>query len=171
LPSLLEEWTHHGPPSIVTLCLGANDSALLTGDSDRQHVPLTEYKQNMQEILLSMRKAAPECIIILMTPPPVDDFIRAKSHTPIDRCDKAVKEYAEICLELGTTLTLPVIDLYQEFHSVGETWPSLFCDGLHFSTSGNHKVYELIKKTIDEKYPQWKSSILPWQLPDHKSFN
>lgn len=39
------------PPLAVTVFLGANDAALLGRTSERQHVPVQEYKENLRRIV------------------------------------------------------------------------------------------------------------------------
>lgn len=39
------------PPVAVTIFFGANDAALLGRTSERQHVPLEEYKENLRKII------------------------------------------------------------------------------------------------------------------------
>ena len=78
LPLLKDEWAASkcSVPSLITLWLGANDAALLSGDREWQHVPLEEYKQNLLDIVQTYQKIAPEAGIILLTPPPVIHEVR-----------------------------------------------------------------------------------------------
>lgn len=39
------------PPLAATVFLGANDAALLGRTSERQHVPVEEYKENLRRIV------------------------------------------------------------------------------------------------------------------------
>ncbi|KAL3335615.1 hypothetical protein AABB24_031709 [Solanum stoloniferum] len=39
------------PPVAVTIFFGANDAALLGRTSERQHVPLEEYKENLRKMI------------------------------------------------------------------------------------------------------------------------
>lgn len=43
------------PPSAVTIFFGANDAAILGRTSERQHVPLDEYKENLKKIVLHLK--------------------------------------------------------------------------------------------------------------------
>lgn len=39
------------PPVAATIFFGANDAALLGRTSERQHVPIEEYKENLRKIV------------------------------------------------------------------------------------------------------------------------
>lgn len=43
------------PPAAATIFFGANDAALLGRTSERQHVPLEEYKENLRKIVLHLK--------------------------------------------------------------------------------------------------------------------
>ena len=39
------------PPLATTIFFGANDAALLGRTNERQHVPISEYKENLRNIV------------------------------------------------------------------------------------------------------------------------
>jgi hypothetical protein len=43
------------PPLATTIFFGANDAALSGRTSERQHVPIPEYKLNLQKIVLHLK--------------------------------------------------------------------------------------------------------------------
>lgn len=43
------------PPAAVTIFFGANDAALLGRTSERQYVPLEEYKENLRKIVKHLK--------------------------------------------------------------------------------------------------------------------
>ena len=43
------------PPAAVTIFFGANDAAILGRQSERQHVPTDEYKENLRKIVLHLK--------------------------------------------------------------------------------------------------------------------
>uniref|UniRef100_A0A803PA71 SGNH hydrolase-type esterase domain-containing protein n=1 Tax=Cannabis sativa TaxID=3483 RepID=A0A803PA71_CANSA len=61
------------PPAAVTIFFGANDAAILGRTSERQHVPIDEYKENLRKIVLHLKECSPTVLIVLITPPPVDE--------------------------------------------------------------------------------------------------
>ncbi|KAF3647154.1 Isoamyl acetate-hydrolyzing esterase 1 -like protein [Capsicum annuum] len=61
------------PPDAVTIFFGANDAALLGRTSERQHVPLEEYKENLRKMIQHFKKCSPSVLVLLITPPPIDE--------------------------------------------------------------------------------------------------
>ncbi|RYR30039.1 hypothetical protein Ahy_B01g054815 [Arachis hypogaea] len=59
------------PPIATTIFFGANDAALSGRTSERQHVPIEDYKQNLRKIVLHLKECSPTMQIVLITPPPV----------------------------------------------------------------------------------------------------
>ncbi|CAN6453139.1 unnamed protein product [Victoria cruziana] len=61
------------PPVAATVFFGANDAALLGRASGRQHVPILEYKENLRKIVCHLKKLSPNILVVLITPPPIDE--------------------------------------------------------------------------------------------------
>jgi len=80
-------------PRLLTIKFGANDAA----DADlnrRQHVPLAEYETNLAAMVQHARATCPGILILLITPPSVDEgayaahnlkLKRRKKSDPLDR--------------------------------------------------------------------------------------
>jgi hypothetical protein len=64
------------PSTLLTLCLGANDSCLADGYSSAQSVPVDEYRANLMSILRLLKGAdgarTPHLHVILIGPPQCD---------------------------------------------------------------------------------------------------
>ena len=95
---------------------GAND-AVLPGSSSGQHVPLDQYCQNLQEILQHPVVLAHQPHLILITPPPVNEYQRdvvyvTKGYVDADRRAETTQRYASRCREVGERLGVPVLDLW-----------------------------------------------------------
>ncbi|TVU12509.1 hypothetical protein EJB05_46160, partial [Eragrostis curvula] len=79
-----------GPVRAVTVFFGANDAALPDRASKLQHVPVAEYKDNLRAICALLKKRWPSVVVILITPPPVDEDGRLPvgvlKHTSDQRC-------------------------------------------------------------------------------------
>ncbi|XP_022007006.1 GDSL esterase/lipase At5g62930 [Helianthus annuus] len=65
--------TSSTPPVATTVFFGANDAALTGRYSERQHVPLEEYKENLRKIVRHLKECSPTMLIVLITPPPIDE--------------------------------------------------------------------------------------------------
>ncbi|KVH98219.1 Lipase, GDSL [Cynara cardunculus var. scolymus] len=61
------------PPVAATIFFGANDAALAGRTSERQYVPLEEYKENLRKIVRHLKECSPTMLIVLITPPPIDE--------------------------------------------------------------------------------------------------
>mmetsp|Transcript_43468 Transcript_43468/g.106339 ORF Transcript_43468/g.106339 Transcript_43468/m.106339 type:complete len:261 (+) Transcript_43468:321-1103(+) len=163
LPQLIQE---HGPvpPSMCTIFFGANDSTM---PGARQHVPLSEYQENLKKIIAMMREAWPKTEIVLITPPPIDkeawDAFKGGNG---ERSLSQVEVYAAACKQVGEEEGCPVVDLLAEF-TKDPNWRASFCDGLHFSEGGNKVLFEALTRTINNKLPHLSHTALPIHLPHH----
>ena len=95
---------------------GAND-ACLPGSSTGQHVPLDEYKQNIRDIVQHPSITAQNPRLILITPPPVDEYKLEESglvkrSTDPQRTAEHTKKYADACRQTGEELGVPVLDIW-----------------------------------------------------------
>lgn len=98
---------------------GAND-ACLPGQS--QHVPLELYCKTLKMLSLHPSVAAHDPKIILVTPPPVNEYqltirdARGGCTVP-QRTAANTRKYADACRMVGEELNLPVVDLWHAFMS------------------------------------------------------
>jgi len=98
---------------------GAND-ACLPGISTGQHVPIDRYVQNLKELIEhpTVREQKPR--LILVTPPPVDEYKLEESgpgsdSSEVQRTAEHTKKYADACRKLGADLDMVVVDLWSIF--------------------------------------------------------
>ncbi|KAG5039569.1 hypothetical protein JHK85_012045 [Glycine max] len=61
------------PPIATTIFFGANDAALLGRTSERQHVPIEEFKENLRKFVRHLKECSPTMVIVLITPPPLSE--------------------------------------------------------------------------------------------------
>lgn len=92
-------------PDLLFIFFGANDAIDLRV---LQHVPLAEYKQNMESIVTQVQKALPHTKIILITPPPVwEETLASMNRKKLkavieDRTNERTFTYVTACKSLGT---------------------------------------------------------------------
>lgn len=93
---------------LLTIFFGANDCALLDGTSNRQHIPLAQYKANLESMVALARTARIENIL-LITPPPIDEVARVAHNKRMhgdnakdtaERTNAVAGEYAAACKEV-----------------------------------------------------------------------
>lgn len=153
LPVYEEEMAAGRSPAFITLWFGANDAALPDGEAAGQHVPEDEYRANLVKAVARLRVSAPYAKLLLITPPAVDDAVRRKlSKTgKLDRSNAAAGRYAKICVEVARSENAPVLDLHTLFNTFhGPEFSAQFVDGLHFSSKGNHVVFQHLMDKIVE---------------------
>lgn len=170
LPKLFDEQCVKSVSCFV-IFLGANDASLA---GHKQHVPLIEYSDNltcMINYLIGIGITKDK--LVLVTPPPYyyDDHkeytIRQGQPLP-DRSNESVKEYAKACSNVGSTLNIEVLNVFDPFsqHPFGS---KLFVDGLHFSVNGGEYFYELIWPKIEKRVAKFSS--IKMKFPDWKVLN
>ena len=98
---------------------GAND-ACLPGTSTGQHVPIDRYTRNLEELIAHpmIKKQHPR--LILVTPPPVDEYTLEESgpgsdNSEIQRTAEHTRKYADACRKVGADLGISVVDLWSIF--------------------------------------------------------
>lgn len=166
-------------PMLATVFFGANDAAIAGKMCDFQHVALAEYKENLKQLVSGIRSAG-VTRIVLITPPPVyepgrlvhqqqiairDNKPDANVQDP-DRTNSTTGQYAQAAKQVAAELQVPAIDLWTAMTSE-EGWESRFLipDGLHFSTEGNQFVFQQVRATIEEHFPDIRPDELPTHMP------
>jgi lysophospholipase L1-like esterase len=100
---------------------GANDAALPQAQNN-QHIPLAEYKQNLEKIITHPSVTVHDARIILVAPPPVNEHLqwqsdRLRGHQSVCRLASVTKTYADAASQVGERLGLPVVNLWNAFMS------------------------------------------------------
>lgn len=161
---------------LATIFLGANDAAKPAGGSSRQHVPVQQYGDNLRTIVKHVRDVGVQNIILIAPPPVVDarrvSWQRQKEgnsnlEVQPDRTNAFTREYAKACCTVAQELQVPCIDLWTQMQQ-DSNWQDdylLLSDGLHLAPAGNLKVFELLKGSLAESFPQLHVDKLPWHFP------
>ncbi|KAG2286152.1 hypothetical protein Bca52824_045756 [Brassica carinata] len=141
-------------PSAVTVFFGANDACLPERCSGFQHVPLLEYKQNLRSIVSFLKNRWPRTVIILITPPPIDEearlrypYIENTIGLP-ERTNEAAGTYAKTCVAVASECQIPAIDLWSKMQQIPNWQIECLWDGLHLSRVGNKVVFEEVTNTL-----------------------
>ncbi|KAJ5103138.1 Esterase SGNH hydrolase-type subgroup [Penicillium argentinense] len=169
---------------LMTIFFGANDSV---GKDHFQHVSIEVYKENLKKIIQHPAVQAQNPYIILMTPPPVNEYqleqFDAEKSTPHpSRTAKNTKDYADVTRVIGKELNLPVADIWSAFMDVTgwkeglplpgsrdlpeiESLSALFVDGLHPSPGGSKIIFNEVLTTIEKSLPDFAPMALPMIFP------
>ncbi|KAF0717555.1 Aste57867_2232 [Aphanomyces stellatus] len=150
MPILLEDWRTK-PPALAFLFIGTNDACGLPN----VNVPVDEYQANVITLVQSMQAAPWNTRVMLVTPLPVDD----SEHVGygMKYSNAAAGKYADAMKQVGQRLQVPVVDVWTPLQANIST---MFYDGLHLNTNGNHLVHQLMRQGIATAYP----SLTPDQL-------
>ncbi|KAK9915119.1 hypothetical protein WJX75_004950 [Coccomyxa subellipsoidea] len=169
------------PPQLVTVFFGANDAALPDRLSARQHVPVEEYRSNLQSMIQLVQSKGSKNIL-LITPPPLHEAARVRHNqqendevseaTSIpERTNSVTSQYAAAAKQLAGDLGLPVLDLWTEIQK-HKSWQSDYLeDGLHFTPAGNKAVFNLLLATLRESFPHLRAENLPDDFPSHRDID
>ncbi|XP_072998338.1 GDSL esterase/lipase At5g45920 [Typha latifolia] len=155
------------PPAAVTVFFGANDASLPDRCSGFQHVPIEEYQQNLRDICSFLKKRWPSTVVILITPPPIDEDGRLRDPygdgSLPERTNESAGVFAKACIAVANESGIPVIDVWSKMQQFPDWEKSLLRDGLHFTASGNKILYEEVVKTLEDVGLSLKT--LPADLP------
>ncbi|XP_048138641.1 GDSL esterase/lipase At5g62930 isoform X2 [Rhodamnia argentea] len=156
------------PPVATTIFFGANDAALSGRLSERQHVPVDEYKENLKKIVHHLKKWSPTMLIVLITPPPVhvegrDEYASARELP--ERTNDVTGTYAQQCVQLADELGVRTIDVWSKMQET-EGWQKKFLsDGLHLTPEGNAVVYQEVIRVFSEAW--LCAEEMPYDFPHH----
>ncbi|XP_076940907.1 GDSL esterase/lipase At5g62930-like [Bidens hawaiensis] len=146
------------PPIAATVFLGANDAALPGRTSEHQHVPIEEYKENLRKIVRHIKECSPTMLIVLITPPPIDEEGRLqyakslygeKAMTLPERTNEVAGNYASACVEVAKELGVSAVNLWSKMQETQGWQKTFLSDGLHLTPDGNKVVFEEVVKVFN----------------------
>ncbi|KAL3512826.1 hypothetical protein ACH5RR_025543 [Cinchona calisaya] len=166
------------PPIATTIFFGANDAALSGRTSERQHVPVDEYKENLRRMVQHLKECSPTMLIVLITPPPINEEGRKEYARSLygdmamelpERTNETAGIYAEKCVELARELDLPSVNLWSKMQET-EGWQEKFLsDGLHLTKEGSAVVYQEVVRVFSESC--LSASKMPYDFPHHSKID
>lgn len=166
------------PPVATTVFFGANDSALPGRNSERQHVPIEEYKENLRKIVNHLKECSPTMLIVLITPPPIDEegrmeYARAtygeKAMTLLERTNEVAGVYAKGCVELAEELGLRSVNLWSKMQETDGWQKKYLSDGLHLTPEGNGVVFQEVVRVFNEAW--LNAEEMPLDFPHHSEID
>ena len=183
-------------PALVTVLLGANDANLpppLRGqpaEASRQHVPLDEYRDNLRQIVQTIKSCGDGSTrVLLITPPPCDakawqESMERQGKAPMgaqpNRESSVTAKYAAYCMSVGEAMEVATLDLHSLMCNAPDTdYRTLLEDGLHPNNAGEEHIFKLILGAIQRNFPELAPGkfedgplplprTLPLDYPDHK---
>mmetsp|Transcript_21469 Transcript_21469/g.44132 ORF Transcript_21469/g.44132 Transcript_21469/m.44132 type:complete len:264 (-) Transcript_21469:109-900(-) len=167
-------WEEPGKVALVTIFFGANDAAKKEMEP-LVHVPLSEYKSNIEKLVDKAQESYPDANVLIIAPPPVHPPQRLayqkkrygdKATGVLERTSEIAGTYAAACRKVAKTKEVPCVDIFtamrtaegnSDEHDIGR----FFYDGLHFSKTGNTFVYNTIASTIRKHFPSMEVRPCP----------
>ncbi|KAI9783603.1 MAG: isoamyl acetate-hydrolyzing esterase [Peltula sp. TS41687] len=168
----------------MTIWFGANDACL---SSSSQHVSLDTFRENLNKILTHPSLEKHHAGIILLTPPPLDQYLRAKNDaekglTEPERTAEHTKLYVDVVREEASKLGVTLMDVWTLFQreagwKEGEpligsknreqsaVFAELLQDGLHLTPKGYRLVFDELMRVIQENWPDQVPEKLPLVFP------
>lgn len=165
-------------PAVTTIFFGANDAVILGRTSEKQHVPPEEYKQNLRNTVHHLKECSPTMLVILITPPPVDEdgrneYARSlygdKARELPERTNEMTGIYASNCVELAHELNLPCVDIWSRMQETIGWQKKFLSDGLHLTPEGNDVVYREVGRAL--KNAGLSPEALPYDFPHHSQID
>lgn len=162
------------PPLVGTVFFGANDAALLGRTSEKQHVPVEEYKENLRRIVHHLKSCSPSMLVVLITPPPIDENGRREYARSIygektmklpERTNEMTGIYAKQCLELAAELSLPSINLWSKMQGTDGWQTKFLSDGLHLTKEGNEVLHGEVVRVFNGA--GISAPDMPFDFPHH----
>ncbi|KAL1991234.1 hypothetical protein VTN49DRAFT_5738 [Thermomyces lanuginosus] len=169
---------------LMTVFFGANDAVL---PPYQQHVPLDQYKSNLQKILAYPATQGQNPKILVLTPPPVNEhqlqaFDAEKGFQSPSRTAENTKVYADACREVATAAGHPVVDVWTAMMTAAGWKPgqplvgskdqppnghlaSFFTDGLHLTGEGYKIVFDEVMRVLRATWPEEAPEQLPMVFP------
>lgn len=157
---------HLSQPALVVVFFGANDAAFPMPSGKGQHVPLQEFKQNLQSIALYLKGLSKTTRVVLVTAPPIYEKGRKeyarwrwgeKAAKFVDRTNERAKQYALACIEASKEVNVGVVDLWTALQKI-ENWETrCLSDGMHLTAEGNQVLFNELAKFLDAA--DWSPSL------------
>uniref|UniRef100_A0A8C8DUW7 Isoamyl acetate-hydrolyzing esterase 1 homolog n=1 Tax=Oryzias sinensis TaxID=183150 RepID=A0A8C8DUW7_9TELE len=139
----------------VTVFFGANDCAL-EDKNPQQHVPLSEYLENLKEISRLLTSAGVSSDkVIFITPPPLHEAAWEKEcilkGCPLNRLNSTAGQYAQACVRAAAQCGSDVLDLWSLMQKDGQDYTVYLSDGLHLSDKGNQFVAQRLWDLLESR--------------------
>ncbi|XXG84022.1 hypothetical protein AAC387_Pa10g1637 [Persea americana] len=170
--------TCNSPPIAVTVFFGANDAALLGRTNERQYVPVEEYKENLKKIVHRLKELSPTMLVVLITPPPIDEDGRKEYAQSLygqkaaelpERTNEMAGVYAAQCVAVAKELGVPSINLWSKMQETTGWQKKFLSDGLHLTEEGNALVYEEVVREFNGAH--LNASSMPYDFPHHSEID
>ena len=145
-------------PDWVSVSCGVND-VWHQFSSQRQGVPLEEYRKNMTEIVDRIQKSGAQ--VLLLTATPIYEDLNSREN-------QMLKDYNELLRQLAKDKNLVLCDLFSHFAELYKQKLNdenlLTTDGVHMKPRGNRLMAREILKSLEATPQQLRRTEDRWEL-------
>jgi len=146
----LQEWVISRKPDVVHLNCGLHDIKR-DFDSDKNNVPIQEYRENVEKILQNISEKTKAEVIWAMTTPVNEQWHHERKG--FDRFEADVEAYNREANQIAQKLGVKINNLYDVVMNVGRD-KLLTQDGVHFTEEGSvllgRAVAEVVRSCLRE---------------------
>ncbi|TVY55925.1 Isoamyl acetate-hydrolyzing esterase 1-like protein, partial [Lachnellula suecica] len=181
--------------SYILLLLGSNDSCLPSSPT-KQHIPLEQYRSNLHAIINHPAiKAHEDAVILLVTPPPVNEVHLEKEdlkmgNGALTRRQEVTKQYVDVARSIAGEYAgkgVELVDLWSALMDEGkrltpgfeesgallgtnekgdsEGLRSLLVDGLHLTGAGYKVFWEQVRPHVGKGWADEPLDNPSWLFP------
>ncbi|MBW3004952.1 hypothetical protein KY310_03905 [Candidatus Woesearchaeota archaeon] len=126
--------------NVLVFSIGINDSM-----QGPLHVPLEQFKENLQKILQTSKKFTSRIAFVGLTPvnPSPLKWSEKESYNNED-----IKKYDEAMQDFCKKNNLLFVELFDVW--IKEDYKNWLIDGLHPNTEGHKKIFEVVKEALEK---------------------
>ena len=159
--------------SVVVISLGANDAV---APGERTHVPISQFSENMTQILSQLEQACPKAKVVLMSPYGLDEkqwqaTVAKQSGKRRDGTERSLARTLEYAAALDKVSSLfkraAFLDVaYKIKYEMSSTMMEMqnpHRDGLHYTRAINIFLYRKLVALLSDKF-----DLSPSKVPRHR---
>lgn len=141
---------------MLVVLIGTNDSVL---SGNPHHVPLHDYKLNLQRVVKALNSACPGAALLLVTPPPCSlEMINGPSSklskSGRSRSNAETAKYAQVVREVVKSYDedldlIRLLDLQEKILQDSSRVEDFLSDGVHLNGNGYKALFLLVFAALD----------------------
>lgn len=134
--------------TVIMISIGMNDSQF-ENKVGKNRVPEEQYKKNLRKVVKIAKSLCDEVIFVGITPVDerkVDPIPWRRENSYLNRY---VEKYNQIMARVAKEEKIDFIDLWQNLNNA--EYIDMLYDGVHPKDVGHEKIFEIIKKELEEK--------------------
>lgn len=140
----LKQRIREGRETVIIIAIGTNDSQEIAGNLK---IDQAKYKNNIQKLTKIAQKYSTKIVFVGLFPVDESKTCPTPWHEDQFYKNENIGIYNQIIADLCEENNLIFIDIYNNF--INQNYINLLDDGLHPNTEGHQKMFEIIKKELE----------------------